>query len=784
MSDGKSDPPVQRYINRELSWLTFNQRVLDEAADHNVPLLERLKFLAITASNLDEFFMVRIGSLKSLIERGGAGSDASGLTPSETLAAARTRITSMVAEQYRLLSHELLPELAKHDIRRIHGGDLTDRQRRGLNRQFETEFFPVLTPIAVTAPDAFPLLPNSSLALLVRLAGTGGRGGGAARTSDTGTALAAKPESGAYSTYAPASEVPAPSTPSSGTAPAVNNGSPGRPDSGAFAAVGKGANGLAQSEPVATIPRMAVIPLSRPLPRLVTVSSERGSSFMLIEDVIAMYLDRLFPGETVKEVVTFRITRNADVSLREDLAADLMEDMRDVLIARRESDAVRVEIDATASRSTRAFLRHMLGVNEEDEFSIPGPIDLSAMMPLANLSGFDRLRYSPWPPLLSPQIDLSQSMFDLLASGDVLLIHPFESFEPVVRLIEEAADDPDVLSIKQTLYRTSRDSPIVAALRRAAENGKYVSAIVELKARFDEERNIGWARRLELSGVNVVYGVKGLKTHAKACLIVRREPQGVVRYIHFGTGNYNEATARLYGDISVLTTDERLAADTVAFFNAVTGYSQPHPFSSLAVAPIGLRDRLLEMIENERDHHRTGGSGLIRAKLNALVDPKLIEALYAASADGVPIDLNVRGICCLRAGVPGLSETIRVVRIVDRILEHARIVHFRNGGDDRVFISSADWMPRNLDRRIELLVPVERDPQRAALKTYLDQCFQDNVKASTLGPEDTYQRLSPESTGRPAYRVQETIYRQTLERLHEAERSRRTMFQTHERADS
>jgi polyphosphate kinase len=423
-----------------------------------------------------------------------------------------------------------------------------------------------------------------------------------------------------------------------------------------------------------------------------------------------------------------------------------------------------------------------LQIRDEAVYVVPGPLDLLAFMQLTDRSGFESLRYESWPPQPSPSVDLGSSMFQVLQRQDLMLFHPYESFEPVLRLLEEAADDPDVLAIKQILYRTSRNSPFVAALQRAAEKGKYVTVIVELKARFDEARNIEWARSLELAGAQVIYGVKGLKTHAKCLVIVRREPQGIVRYVHFGTGNYNEITARLYSDVSFLTSNEELGADATSFFNAITGYSQPQKFRKIEMAPLGLRPKLLEMIAAETHRKGQGQKAAIMGKLNSLVDPVLIDALYEASKAGVKIRLNIRGICCLRPGVKGLSENISVVSIVDRFLEHGRVFFFHHGGDELVFISSADWMPRNLDRRVELLVPIEDKACRSRLISILETYFDDNVKAKKLLPDGSYTRVK---AGKSApHRAQEILFQETCEIGRLAENSRRTVFEPHRAPDA
>lgn len=694
--------PVAKFFNRELSWLEFNQRVLDEGLDDALPLLERLKFLAITASNLDEFFMVRVGGLRLLVQQGIATPDAAGMTPTEQLAAVSKRAHEMVDQQQKCFL-ELEQKLAEAGIRRVRGQDLTERRAKAVEQVFESEIFSVMTPRAVRSGEEFPLLVNQMLHVAVHLAPDG--------TSD------------------------------------------GQP-------------------------RLAIIPLGRALPRFFTLSGgERGYSFVLLEDVVVRMVHRFFPGEKVLGNAVFRITRNADFSLRDDLATDLLAGMEGVLTARKHGACVRLEVASDASEKVLASLTAALGVGESEIFQTAAPLDLAAFMPLTDLAGFESLKYEPWPPQPSPEVEQGVKMFDIIAHRDVLLYHPYESFDPVLRLIEEAAADPEVLAIKQILYRTSRKSPIVTALARAAQRGKYVTVIVELKARFDEARNIEWARSLEEQGVQVIYGVKGLKTHAKTCIIVRREPHGVVRYVHFGTGNYNEITAKIYSDASLLTSNEELGADAVMFFNAITGYSQPQRYRKIEAAPTGLRPRILELIEAETHRRQQGQQAFIDAKINSLVDPEVINALYAASQAGVPVRLNVRGVCCLRPGVPELSENIAVTSVVDRYLEHARIIHFHHGGDDLVFLSSADWMPRNLDRRIELLVPVEDQAAKSRLISILKTYFDDNVKARALQSDGSYKRLKP---GRKkARRSQEVLYEEVRQRVREAEQSKTTTFEPH-----
>jgi polyphosphate kinase len=696
-----------RYLNRELSWLEFNQGVLDEAHDSSVPLLERLKFLAISASNLDEFFMVRVGGLKLVEHQENPPLDPAGMSVREQLEAIAARVHRMTGEQYRCFLEEIEPQLAQAGVRRLTASDLNDRQKLVVDQFFNDEVASVLTPMAIDESAEFPLLPNQMLHVAVRLSPREGE----------------------------------------------------------------------------TRSRFAIIPLGRSLGRFVTLPSDRGYCYILLEDIVAAEVEHFFPGEGVLHCAPFRITRNADIAVRDDLVHDLLSELEEVLDERKLGNCVRLEIAATADADSVAFLRRALSVDDSEIYALPGPLDLAGFMRLSDLQGFDNLKYEPWPPRISPDVDLGAGMFNVIARRDILLLHPYDSFEPVVRLLEEAADDPDVLAIKQTLYRTSRNSPIVAALERAAERGKYVTAVIELRARFDEARNIEWARNLERAGVQVIYGVKGFKTHAKICIIVRREPYGIVRYVHFGTGNYNEITARLYSDVSLMTANEEFGADAIAFFNAITGFSQPQRFRKIDAAPLGLRERIIEMIDAETDRQNHGQKARIIAKLNSLVDPEIIEALYRASNAGVEIKLNVRGVCCLRPGVPKLSEHISVVSIIDRFLEHSRILYFHHGGDRRLFISSADWMPRNLDRRVELLVPVEDQALKERLLQTLKTYFKDDVKSRRLLPDGRYKRLTP-SAKRPAVRSQEVLYRRVCDAALVAEQSQRTVFEPHQAPDN
>ena len=684
-------------INRELSWLEFNERVLDEARDPALPWLERLKFLAITGSNLDEFFMVRVGGLQLLQAQRVVSPDAAGLTPTQQLTQIGARARRIIAAQYECLAG-IEAGLAVAGIRRLRADQLNARQRQHLEQFFQQQVFPVLTPIAIESPRAFPLLPGLGVHLAVRLA----------------------PERATPRHY-----------------------------------------------------RHAIVPVPRGLPRFVPVPAEGSYEYILLEELIGLFLDELFPGESIVESVPFRITRNADTSLREDQAGDLLQRMKEVLTARKLSGCVRLELGRPMSASLLTFMKRVLLVNQQDIYEALGPLDLAAFMTLAGLGGFDHLKVEPWPAQRSPDVGENESLFDVLTRRDILLHHPYESFEPVVRFLNQAADDPDVLAIKQILYRTSRNSPVVAALARAAQKGKQVTALVELKARFDEARNIEWAQSLEQAGVQVIYGLRRLKVHAKVCLIVRREAAGIRRYCHFGTGNYNELTAQMYSDISFLTSDPDYGADASTFFNTITGFSQPVKYRKLDAAPLTLRQRVLDLIDGERQRSLQKQPAFIRAKLNSLVDPELIHALYRASQAGVNIQLCVRGVCCLQPGVPQLSENITVISILDRFLEHARIFQFHHGGEEQLFLSSADWMPRNLDRRIELLVPVENAALRARLVAILDTTFQDNVKARRMLPDGRYERVRPAGKRRS----QESFHRQARDA---AQQARRDQYKTFE----
>ncbi len=683
------------YLNRELSWLEFNDRVLREGLSDDVPLLERLKFLAIVSSNLDEFYMIRVAGLMQQRSAGVTAPDVSGLTPAQQLSAISARAHRMVAEQTEGI-RRALGELAERGLRVLERGDWTGPERKLLRTRFTREVLPVLTPLAVETLQPCPVLPGLRLhvGLVVRT---------------------------------------------------------------------KRDDPMHEMIVVVRVPGMA---------RFVELPTEDKRSVRVarLEDVIADGADMLFPGCEVLGTAVFRITRDADIEIQDDDASDLLHTVEQAVLARRRRAAVRLEVSAGADPRIVGWLRQHLEIHEEETFEIDGMIDATALFGLAARPGLESLAAPEWPPqrpqdLLGVEED---EVWDVLQERDVLLFHPYESFEPVVRLVELAAEDPQVVAIKQTLYRTSGDSPIVKALERAAANGKEVTALVELKARFDEARNVVWARRLEDAGCHVVYGIVGLKTHAKALLIVRREASRIRRYVHLSTGNYNDRTARLYSDVGLLTANRDIAADVAALFNLLTGYSEAVGWSKLTVEPGLLKERFIELIEREANVSTPDRPGLIMAKVNSLQDREIIRALYRASRAGVKIQLNVRGICCLRPGMPGVSETIEVRSIVDRFLEHARIFYFQNGGHDEVYLSSADWMHRNLDKRLEIIFPVVAPNLRRRLIEVLRVYFADNVKARQLQPDGTY---CPVPRDDPPVRAQEHFYREAVEAVHAAERS-------------
>jgi polyphosphate kinase len=658
----KRERTPELFFNRELSWLAFNERVAEEAADASNPLLERVKFGAIVASNLDEYFMVRVARLKHAVEEGDQEPDPSGQTPAQQLRLISARVHALVLRLYGLVTSEILPALASHAIRIVAPHDLDDLRQSALTAYFRDDVLPVLTPMAVDTSRPFPMLSSLSVNLAVRLGSAG--------------------------------------------------------------------EGLPE--------RIAVVQVPAGLPRLVRVAGGEGVTFVRLDELIRAGFESLFPGQAVLESAAFRLTRDAELELDDEGGQSYVEAIEEELRKRRKSDVVRIEIEDGASEVLASLLVGLAGVSEEDLYRVPGFLDLRALWGIVEVPGFEPLRDPGMKPVPVLGDVADGRIFDALDANDILVHHPYDAFDPVLALVEQAADDPDVLAIKQTLYRPGTDSPVVAALMRAADRGKQVTAVVELMARFDEERNLRWARALEEAGAHVIYGIRGLKVHAKCCLVVRRTPRGLRRYVHVGTGNYNHRTARLYTDVGLLTSSPDFGQDASAFFNALTGYSDPPRMKKLVMAPSQLRERLLRLVDRETRRAQDGQPALIRAKMNALVDERMIDALYRASRAGVRVRLNVRGICVLRPGVKGLSENIEVVSIVGRFLEHARVFHFQNGGEDEVYLSSADWMPRNLDWRVELMAPVEAPGCRRRLLHTLDVLFQDNVKGRRLLPDGTW----------------------------------------------
>jgi polyphosphate kinase len=698
-------PRPDRFINRELSWLEFNQRVLEEALDPEVPTLERLKFLGIVVSNLDEFFMVRVaGLIEQSVERVLRVKE-DGLTPDEQLDRIGPRAGRMLDDAYAVLASEILPTIAARGVRLRKPEELTPAARRHLEAYFVDQVLPVLTPLAIDPGHPFPHVRNGSLNLVAMLTGSVRRP--------------------AHSVAFAVIQVPS-----------------------VLPRLVRIPDGVGEDEPSPDDPEPPSEGAARPV------------DFVLLDDVIGMHVAELFSGFRCLGAWSFRVLRNSDLEVDEEEAEDLLETIAEEIRRRDRGRAVRLTVDADMDPAAIEMLSAALGVDRRFVYPLDGPLslpDLSALgKPLADEKD---LRDEPFEPQVLPPFRGSQDPFAVIREGDLLLYHPYESFDPVVQWIETAADDPDVLAIKQTLYRTSGDSPIVKALSRAAENGKQVTALVELKARFDEEKNIQWAKTLEEAGVHVVYGLLGLKTHCKTALVVRREGDGLRRYVHLGTGNYHPQTARLYTDLSYFTCRPEFGVDATALFNLLTSCTAPGNWRKITVAPLGLFERILGLIEREAAYARAGKPARILAKMNSLVDPDAIQALYKASQAGVQIDLIVRGICCLRPGIPGLSDNIRVRSIVDRFLEHARIYCFEADGRQEVYCSSADWMPRNFHRRVEALFPIE-DP---ALKTrLLDEILaiqlEDNVKARLQRADGTYERIRPEE-GAPVVRSQAAFLR-------------------------
>lgn len=655
---------ASNYVNRELSWLEFNYRILGEAKDKTIRPFERIKFLGITASNLDEFFMVRIASLMDMVHAGYEKPDIAGLTPARQLEQIIPKTKEFMNSQYVTYNRSLLPLLEKNGLHVItHHEDLTEAQGRYVDDFFEKDVYPVLTPMAVDASRPFPLIRNKTLNIGALLRKKGSK------------------------------EV-----------------------------------------------EIATVQVPSVLPRIVHVpgNQEGVQEVILLEQVIEKNIAKLFLNYEVTCAHPYRIMRNADLTIDEDDAADLLKEIEKQIKQRQWGEVIRLEVEDSIDKALLKELIKQLHVAKESIFSINGPLDLTFLSKLSGLEGFDHLKNPKYLPQPVPALNNEESIFEQIKRKDIFLHHPYETFNPVVQFISQAAVDPNVLAIKQTLYRVSSNSPIIAALALAAENGKQVTVLVELKARFDEENNINWAKKLEKTGCHVIYGLVGLKTHSKISLVVRREEDGIKRYVHLGTGNYNDVTARLYTDTGILTASDPIGEDATAVFNMLSGYSEPASWNKLAVAPIWLKNTILDLIRREVENAKAGKHAHIIAKMNSLCDPKVMEALYEASNAGVTIELIIRGICCLRAGVPGLSENITVRSIVGDFLEHARIIYCYNDGFEEIYMGSADWMPRNLDKRVEIMFPVEDPEARKQAKHILDVQLADTLKAYILQPDGTY----------------------------------------------
>ena len=683
------------YRNRELSWLAFNERVLGEARDKSIPLFERLKFLSITASNLDEFFMIRVASLKDMVHAGYTKKDIAGLTAQEQIDEITEETRGLVALQYSTYLRSLLPALRQQGLHVIQEHEaLTEEQGRYVDRYFRDNVYPVLTPMAVDSSRPFPLIRNKTL--------------------NIGALLSKK-------------------------------------------------NQETQELEFATVQVPSVLPRIVRLPD----SKDGSKNVILLEEIIERNMKQLFLSYDIVCSAPYRVMRNADLTIEEDEAADLLKEIQKQLKKRQWGEVIRLEVEEKMDKRLLKLLRKELDIREEALYKINGPLDLTFLMKMYGLDGFDSLKNPKHVPAPVRELPPDCDIFEEIRKGDVLLHHPYQTFDPVVKFVRDAASDPKVLAIKQTLYRVSGNSPIIAALAQAAENGKQVSVLVELKARFDEENNILWAKMLEKAGCHVIYGLVGLKTHSKITLVVRREEDGIRRYVHLGTGNYNDSTAKLYTDLGLMTCSAPIGEDATAVFNMLSGYSEPAGWNKLSLAPIWLKDRFLQLIGREKEHAQNGGEGRIIAKMNSLCDREVIEALYEASAAGVKIDLIIRGICCLKVGIPGVSENISVRSIVGNFLEHSRIFYFYNNGQEEVFCSSADWMPRNLEKRVEILFPIEQEELKEEVVHILETELLDNVKAHILQPDNTY--IKADRRGRAALSSQDYFVKEAREKARKEE---------------
>ncbi len=690
------------YRNRELSWLEFNERVLSEARDRrHVPLFERLKFLSITASNLDEFFMIRVGSLKDQVNAGYTQPDIAGITPSDQIDAIRKRARKFMHEQVRVYNNAILPALAKAGLHVVKSHeDVTPAQAAYLDAYFESDVYPVLTPMAMDSSRPFPLIRNKTLNIGALIRPRGGEKGGKKKLP--------------YE--------------------------------------------------FATVQVPSVLPRIIPLPE----EKEGVTTVIFLEELIRRHIGELFQHYHVICDYPYRVTRNADLAIDEDEADDLLAEIEKQIRRRKWGEVIRLEVEDGMDDRLLAILKSEFAVAEGAVYPIDGPLDLTLLMQLYELPGFDAYKMPKYEPAPVRDFLDEKDIFSVIRRQDVLMHHPYMSFDPVIRFVKKAASDPNVLAIKQTLYRVGGDSPIVKALAQAAENGKQVTVLVELRARFDEEHNIEWARRMERAGCHVIYGLVGLKTHSKITMVLRKEQDGIRRYIHLGTGNYNESTAKLYTDFGLFTCDEAIGEDATEAFNMLSGYSVPEKWRRLIVAPDWMKDRFLSMIRRETRHAREGKPAFIKAKMNSLCDPDLIAALYEASNAGVSIDLLIRGICCLQVGIPKVSQTIRVRSIVGEFLEHSRIYWFHNNGRDEIYMGSADWMPRNMIRRVEIVFPLRKKELKLEAMHVLDLEFSDNVKAHELQKNGSYKKVKrkPKET---EIHSQELLKKEAWQRIPEKE---------------
>ena len=712
------------YYNRELSWVAFNHRVLGEARDKTIPLFERLKFLSITASNLDEFFMVRVASLKDMVNAEYTKKDIAGMTPIEQLEAVNKATHELVDIQYSTYNRSLLPLLSQNGLTIIEKHEeLAEADKQYVDRYFEDNVYPVLTPMAVDSSRPFPLIRNKSLNL--------------------GALVSRKEEE------------------------------KGIIKKHLFRK--KSASGKELEFATVQVPSV--------LPRIVQLPEDKDGTkrVILLEQIIERNMDKLFLNYDIECVYPFRIMRNADLSIEEDDAEDLLKEIEKQLKKRQWGQAIRLEVEDGIDKRLLAIIQKELMIEEKDIYDIPGPLDLTFLMKMYGLPGFEHLKIKSYIPQQVANLPVGSDIFEEIRKRDILLHHPYEVFTPVVDFIRQASRDPQVLAIKQTLYRVSGNSPIIAALAQAAENGKQVTVLVELKARFDEENNIVWAKKLEQAGCHVIYGLVGLKTHCKITLVVRKEEEGIRRYVHLGTGNYNDQTARLYTDLGLLTCHEAIGEDATAVFNMLSGYSEPIGWNHLAVAPIWLKEKFLYLINREKENAKQNRSARIVAKMNSLCDPDVIKALYEAAAEGVKIDLIVRGICCLRTGVEGTNDNITVRSIVGNFLEHARIFYFENAGKAELYMGSADWMPRNLERRVEILFPILNPELKEKVWHVLDVQLRDTIKAQILQPDGTYDKV--DRRGKALWNAQEEFCKEYMQAVaaqgKEEKQSRTFVPETH-----